>query len=94
MEEGVQACNSAVTETRFDIKYMREQMSGAITELCKKVDLVLTGVEDIKPRLAKVEEEHRVKATRRAWARNAVIGLVLTGAGAAIASVAEKLVGK
>jgi hypothetical protein len=98
LADGVQECNSLIVETRTDLKYMFAGINETLRVHGAKLDGALGGLEtfkdDWKPRLEVLEKDRTVKVNRRVWLRNTIIGLVLTGAGAAIAEVASKLVGK
>jgi hypothetical protein len=92
LEEGVQECNTSLVEARSDIKYMRESMKESLNELASKVDLVLTSVADIKPRLEKVEETHRISSARYSWVRNTIVGLVIGGLGVVVSQLVSHYV--
>lgn len=91
VEAGVSEVMVALTETRSMMQNGIENLGAKLDASADRQDDISRKLDGIHPRLEKLEGAQRARTRRKNLIRNTVIALFLTGAGAFLAKLGEKL---
>lgn len=94
VEDGVNDCKVAVAETNLALKQLVETVEKGFAHLDKRFDgheAADVKLAKLDPRITALEATHKARAKKITTVKAAGTGLLLTGAGAAIAKFGEHI---